>query len=135
MGYKAKLKLITIRFAEGHEHHGAEAVVRSMTYGEWEVAAGLDGGKGDIDGATSVEKFVNHLVSWNLEDETGQPLPMTMAAVKQIDKDLIRDLNNAWVQALIGVHEADPLPESSPSGEPSLVESVPMEALSGSLAS
>ncbi|MGW4670073.1 hypothetical protein [Streptomyces sp. NPDC004324] len=135
MGYKTKPKLITIRFAEGHEHHGAEAVLRSMTYGEWEVSAGLDGGEGDTTQAQSIAKFVDHLVSWNLEDEQGQALPLTMDAVKGIDKDLIRDLNNAWVQALIGVHDADPLPQSSPSGEQSLVESVPMEALSESLAS
>jgi hypothetical protein len=58
-----------------------------------------------------------------------------MDAVKTIDHDLVTALNNAWIQTLIGVHGADPLPQSSPSGEPSLVESVPMEALSESLAS
>lgn len=136
MGYKAKIKNITIRFAEDHDYHGAEAVVRGMTYGEWEEATGADGGDGDNNGATSVKRFVDHLVSWNLEHpDTGAALPLTMDAVKACDKDLIAALNNAWVQALIGVHEGDPLPQSSPSGEPSLVESVPMEALSESLAS
>lgn len=136
MGYKAKRKTYLITFDEGHEHHGAEARLRGMTYGEWEVAAGLDGGDGDGDGARAVKRFVEHLISWNLEDEeTGEPLPTTMDAVKKVDKDLIAALNNAWVQSLIGVHDADPLPESSLSGEPSLVESVPMEALSESLAS
>jgi hypothetical protein len=136
MGYKAKLKTITIRFEPGHEHYGAEAVLRSMTYGEWEVAAGLDGGEGQKDGASSVQSFVDHLISWNLEHPvTGETLPTTFEAVKAIDKDLIKNLNNAWVQALIGVHDADPLPQSSPSGEPSPVELVPMEALSPSLAS
>jgi len=134
-GYKAKIKNITIRFAEGHEYHGVEAITRGMTYGEWEVAAGLDGGDGDTDGGVSVKRFVDHLVSWNLEDEKDQPIPPTMDAVKTIDKDLIAALNNAWVQSLIGVHDADPLPESSPSGGPSLVESVPMEAPSEPLAS
>lgn len=135
MGFKAKLKTYLVRFDEGHEYHGAEARLSGMTYGEWEVAAGLDGGDGDSNGAVSVQRFVDHLISWNLEDDNGQPLPTTMDAVKQCDKDLIAALNNAWVQSLIGVHAADPLPESSPSGEPSLVESVPMEALSPSLAS
>jgi hypothetical protein len=136
MGYAAKRKTYLIKFDEGHEHHGAEARLRGMTYGEWEVAAGLDGGEGDTDGASSVKRFVDHLISWNLEDEdTGEPVPTTMDALKKVDKDLIKDLNNAWVQSLIGVHAADPLPESSLSGEPSLVESVPMEALSESLAS
>jgi hypothetical protein len=55
--------------------------------------------------------------------------------LKQVDQALARALQNAYVEALIGVHDADPLPQSSPSGGPSLVESVPMEALSESLAS
>jgi hypothetical protein len=135
MGYKAKLKTYLVRFDEGHEFHGAEARLSGMTYGEWEVAAGLDGGDGDTNGAASVRRFVDHLISWNIEEEDGKPLPTTMDAVKTIDHDLVTALNNAWIRTLIGVHDADPLPESSPSGEPSLVESVPMEALSESLAS
>jgi len=135
MGYKAKLKTYLVRFDEGHEFHGVEARLRGMTYGEWEVAAGLDGGDGDSNGAASVKRFVDHLISWNLEDEDDKPLPITMDAVKQIDHDLVAALNNAWIQTLIGVADTDPLPDSSTSGEPSLVESVPMEALSPSLAS
>jgi hypothetical protein len=135
MGYKPKLKTYLVKFDEGHEYHGVEARLSGMTYGEWEHVTGLDGGDGDTNGGTSVRRFVDHLISWNLEDEDDKPLPMTMDAVKAIDHDLVAALNNAWVQTLIGVHDADPLPESSPSGEPSLVASVPMEALSESLAS
>jgi hypothetical protein len=135
MGYKPKLKTYLVRFEESHEYHGAEARLRGVTYGEWEQMTGLDGGEGETNGAASVRRFIEHLISWNLEDEDGKPLPMTLDAVKAIDHDLVAALNNAWIQTLIGVHNADPLPESSPSGEPSLVESVPMEALSPSLAS
>lgn len=136
MGYKTKVKTITIRFAEDHQFHGAEAKVKGMTFGEWEVAAGLDGGEGDKGGGDAIKRFFEHLVSWNLEDEdTGQPIPPTIEAAKKVDKDLITGLNNAWVNALIGVHDGDPLPESSPSGEPSPVESIPMETPSESLAS
>jgi len=134
-GYKAKIRTLHIRFEAGHEHHGAEARVRGMSYGEWESATGLDGGEGDGNGADSVKRFANHLVSWNLEDEDGKPIPPTLEAIKTIDHSLVGALNNAWIQAVVGVHDADPLPETSPSGEPSLVESVPMEALSPSLAS
>lgn len=136
MGYAAKLKTYLIEFEKGHEYHGAEARLTGMPYGEWEIATGLDGGGGDTDGKSSVERFVEHLTEWNLEDpDTGQPLPPSMESVKKLDKDLVAALNNAWINTLIGVHDGDPLPESSPSGEPSMVESVPMEALSESLAS
>jgi hypothetical protein len=136
MGFKAKLKTYLVKFDEGHEFHGAEARLRGMTYGEWEEVTGLDGGEGDTNGAVSVRRFVDHLISWNLEHpETGEPLPMTLDAAKALDHDLVAALNNAWINTLIGVHESDPLAESSTSGGPSLVESVPMEALSPSLAS
>jgi hypothetical protein len=135
VGYTAKVKTYLVRFDEGHEYHGAEARLSGMTYGEWEQVTGLDGSEGETNGAASVRRFVDHLVSWNLEDEDGKPLPKTMDAVKALDHDLVAALNNAWIQTLIGVHAADPLPENSTSGEPSLVESVPMEALSESLAS
>ena len=135
MGYTAKLKTYLITFEEGHTYPGAEARLRGITFAEWEEMTGLDGGDGDDNGAKSVRRFVDQLVSWNLEDETGRPLPLTMDAVKTLDHNLVAALNNAWINTLIGVHKGDPLPESSPSGEPSLVESVPMEALSPSLAS
>lgn len=135
MGYKAKLKTYLVRFEEGHEHHGAEARLRGISYAEWEEMTGLDGSDGDDNGAKSVARFVDHLISWNIEDEHDKPVPTTLAAAKSLDHNLVAALNNAWIQTLTGVHGADPLPESSLSGEPSLVESVPMEALSPSLAS
>jgi hypothetical protein len=105
-----------------------------MSIGEYMTATGLDGSDGD-DRAAGLKRFGEHLVSWNLEDEDGTPVPATYEAMMQQDHDLIGALNNAWIETLVGVHKADPLPESSTSGEPSLVESVPMEALSSSLAS
>lgn len=136
MGYKPKVKTYLIQFEEGHEYHGAEARLHGMPYGEWEQATGADGGDGDKNGGDSVKRFADHLIEWNVDHPTtGKPLPPTLESLKVLDKDLVAALNNAWIQHLIGVHDADPLPESSPSGGPSLVESVPMEALSESLAS
>ncbi|MGW5429949.1 hypothetical protein ACWET9_22465 [Streptomyces sp. NPDC004059] len=135
MGFKVKPKTYLVQFDEGHEFHGVEARLSGMSYGEWEQVTGLDGSEGETNGADAVRRFVAHLVSWNLEDENEQPVPTTLDAVKELDHDLVAALNNAYIQTLIGVHKGDPLPESSPSGEPSQVASIPMEALSESLAS
>ena len=135
MGFKVKSKTYTVRFEDGHEYHGVEARLSGMSYGEWEQVTGLDGGEGETNGGDSVRRFVDHLISWNLEDEHDRPVPTTLDAVKELDHNLVAALNNAWIQTLIGVHDADPLPETSPSGEPSQVASIPMEALSESLAS
>ncbi|MFI0233163.1 hypothetical protein [Streptomyces sp. NPDC017086] len=135
MGYKVKPKTYLVQFEAGHEYHGIEARLSGMPYGEWEQVTGLDGGEGETNGADAVRRFVEHLISWNLEDEGGQPLPTTLDAVKTLDHELVAALNNAYIQTLIGVHDADPLPETSPSGEQSQVASIPMVALSPSLAS
>jgi hypothetical protein len=135
MGYKTKVKTYLIQFAEDHELHGAEARATGLPLGEYMEAMGLDGSDGDNAPGTSLNRFLDHLTSWNLEDEHGAPIPATRDGARQVDHDLVIALSNAWVQQLIGVHDADPLPQSSPSGEPSLVESVPTEALSPSLAS
>ncbi|MFE2073727.1 hypothetical protein [Streptomyces misionensis] len=136
MGFKVKPKTYLVQFEDGHEFHGVEARLSGMSYGEWEQVTGLDGGDGETNGAASVRRFVDHLISWNLEDENDQPVPTTLDAVKNLDHNLVAALNNAWINTLIGVHDADPLPETSPSGEPSpAVSEIPMEALSPSLAS
>ncbi len=133
MGFKTKVRTYLIKFDEGHEFHGAEARVKGMPFGEYLEVTGLDGGEGD---GNTVRRFMDHLVSWNLEDEeTGTPIPPTEEGVKAVDHDLVVAMNNAWIKTLMGVHTSDPLPESSTSGEPSLVESIPTEALSPSLAS
>ncbi|MET9012335.1 hypothetical protein ABZX74_15655 [Streptomyces olivaceoviridis] len=135
MGFKTKVRTYLIRFDEGHEFHGAEARLRGMSLGEYLEATGQDGGDGDTGASAAITRFLEHLVSWNLETEDGQPIPTTKESVDLVDHDLVLALNNAWIDQLLGVHKADPLPESSPSGEPSPVASIPMEALSPSLAS
>lgn len=134
MGYKGTPKTVKIEFAAGHEHHGAEARVRRMSYGEWEAVVGADGGEGGDENSATTE-FATRLVSWNLTDEDDQPIPATPEGLRQVDTSLVSALKTAWVQALTGVHDADPLVHSSPSGGPSPVESIPTEALSPSLAS
>ncbi|CAM5718046.1 hypothetical protein [Streptomyces fumanus] len=133
MGYKTSIRTYKIEFAEGHEFHGAEARVRGMTFAEYLRATGMDGGDGE-DSAATVKRFVTHLVSWNLEDEDG-PIPATEEGVNRVDHDLVLAINNSWIKTLMGVADTDPLPDNSPSGEPSPVESIPTEALSQSLAS
>lgn len=128
MGYKGTPRTVKIEFAQGHEHHGAEARVRRMAFGEWEDII-------NSEDSNEVEELATRIVSWNLEDDDGKPIPATPEGLRQVDTSLVSALKNAWVQSITGVHDADPLPQSSPSGEPSLVESIPMEALSPSLAS
>jgi hypothetical protein len=131
MGFKAGPRTVTVRFGEGHPFHGAEARVRLMSFGEWETIAEAE----QAGEQSAMEEFAKRLVSWNLTDEDDQEIPATGEGLRLVDVQLVVALKNAWIQSLNGVHDADPLPQSSPSGEPSPVESIPTEALSESLAS
>lgn len=131
MGFREP-STIPLTFEPGDELHGLEVRMRGMSIADWLQAAGLDGSDGD-DAAATMKRFYTALVSWNLEDEHGQPVPVTDAPNR--DSRLIRRLNNTWIEALQGVHKADPLPDSSTSGENSPAPAIPMAPLSESHAS
>lgn len=142
MGYRKTSRRIEVSL-RSHKVYGAvdagedvpTAYARGKSLDEYLVLVGLrDPEEGDnrTPVIRQLEAFADALVSWNLEREDGAPIPCTPAAFfGEVDNDLTLALATEWVERLGGkVDEADPLPESSPSGEQSLVASVPMEALS-----
>lgn len=133
MGFREQPNTVTLTFEAGHELHGLEATLKGLTIGEFLTFTGMDGGDGEGSSKT-IERFHESLISWNLEDADGQPIPV--AESRNRPHRMIIDLNNAYVEALTGVHKNDPLPDASPSGEiyPELSE-IPTQPLSESLAS
>lgn len=132
MGYKRNPKVYNLRFQDG-DYTGLEVQVRSLSMGQLiAIRTGKDeDGKDATEGV--VELLAERIVGWNLEDEDGTPVPPTLEAIKAEDHDLIEAIIEQWTTVVAGVK--DPLPESSPSGEPSPVVSIPMEPLSESLVS
>lgn len=128
MGFREP-STITLTFEPGDEFHGLEVRMRGMSIADWLQASGLDGGDGD-DTAATMKRFYDAVVEWNLEDERGQPVPVIDAPNR--DSRMIRRLNNAWIEALTGVHKNDPLPENSPSGATSQAPPIPMTPVSES---
>ncbi|MFD8805559.1 hypothetical protein [Streptomyces sp. NPDC059597] len=129
MGYKRNPKIYKLTWQDG-EYAGLEVSVRTMSMGQLVDSQSGKGASG-IEG--TVELLAERIVGWNLEDEAGQPVPPTLAAMREEDDDLIIAIIAKWREAVAGVEP--PLPQSSPAGEPSPVESIPMAPLSGSLAS
>lgn len=130
MGYKRNPKIYRIAFADDSDYPGLEVQLRSLSTAQFLAA----------DGRTAsnmremVELFADRLVSWNLEDEeTSAPVPTTLEAVLAEDWTMIDDIFGEWLSAIRGVPA--PLESSSPAGEISPEVSIPMEALSPSLAS
>lgn len=135
MGYRRKRKTITLTFGEKDgDLDGLEVVTRSLPLGTYLNLMGA--GEEDNSGLADVlDEFTRCLVSWNLEDEDGTPVPATEEAVRGEDHDDMIKVATRWLDAMGGVAESDPLPQSSPGGEPSLAASIPMDVPSESLAS
>jgi hypothetical protein len=74
-----------------------------------------------------VKLIVDNLVSWNLEDEEGNPLPADKEQVEELELPMVLDIIGGWVDSMTGV--PDDLGKDSASGSPSPVELVTMEAL------
>lgn len=134
MGYKRNPKIYKLVFGDDTDYAGLEVQVKTITMGQ--LLAMRSGKTSDDDKdniRVSVELLAERIVEWNLEDEHGKPVPPTLDAMLEEDDDFIFAIINRWTDAVSGVKA--PLQQSSPSGEPSPVELVPMEALSESLAS
>lgn len=128
MGFKRKRKVYKLDFA-GTEYDGLEVKVSGLTTGEYLELVSL-GGPTESEGREAegmIKMFAKHLISWNLEDEDGKPLPTTYDAVSENDFTMNTSIVNAWTNALASV--PDETAKKSLSGESSLVESIPTESL------
>jgi hypothetical protein len=132
VGSRRNPKLYKLVFDEDTEYPGLEVTLRSLTIGEMQTLRGQD--DGDDDGVIGLSKFVaKQLVSWNREDEDGNPLPPTLDSLMGEEPSFVSVLVDKWTEAVKGVPA--PLEQPSNDGAPSAVESIPMEPLSPSLAS
>lgn len=130
MGYRKKPSVMVLTFEDDEELTGLEVHLRGKSLGEYLEIVGL--ADSELDGPVLVrqlEELAASLISWNLEEEDGTPVPATRDAVFAQDKDLMMKVAVRWFERLEGAVDA-PLPDSSPSGGPSPVASIPTETLS-----
>jgi hypothetical protein len=144
MGFTPRSTIYTLLF-EGTDYEGLEVRMRATKLGALFDAGDLlaIGDRVGIDVAPTAaemgqitsqfEDLADHLVSWNIEDEDGRPVPANLEGMKTQELPLIVRIVKAWQQAMGDV--APPLPNSSSSGRPPDALYMPMEALAGSLAS
>jgi hypothetical protein len=130
VGYRAPVKAYRLKFAD-EDMAGLEVTARSLPIGEFLKLSDLAGLAQDDPAAMSkgaTETFrvlAGALMSWNLEDEQGQPVPATYEGIVSQDLDFVMKIVNAWMSAMTDV--APPLPGGSSGGVPSALEqSIPM---------
>lgn len=127
MGYTVKRKSYHLKFVDP-EMGGLEVVAHSGSTGNI-----LNIMEQETDGRIaeavkdSMAVFADNLVSWNLEDEQGQPVPANLDGLKTLDLDFVMLLIQGWVQSVQDVPA--PLETPSTSGKPFQEASLPMEAL------
>jgi hypothetical protein len=144
MGYKRSSKVYNLAFDDDGEFAGLEVRVRSMSVGKVRTFLKLrsslrEGESDDAQAATAMDEtfnmFAGCLLSWNLEDDAGFPVPATREGIDAQDVDFIMAVISAWMETMTGVPEQGPLDTPSSDGAPFPVGSIPMEPLSRSQAS
>ncbi|HEY5986051.1 MAG TPA: hypothetical protein VIV12_06640 [Streptosporangiaceae bacterium] len=135
-GYVHQRKVYKLTF-DDPEMGGLVVRVRGLTTGELLQFSRLRGTVDDAEAADAAERmlrqFAAKLVSWNLEEPEGMPVPATYEALLGLDDDFVMTLVDSWVEAVAGVPA--PLGPSSNGGGPSPVASPPTEPSSASRAS
>jgi hypothetical protein len=127
MGYRKIPTIHTLAEFEGHE--GLIVRMKGMSFGKIRrLMAALDEDTKDQDSMEAIAKHVvGSLVSWNLEDEDGTPVPETMDGLDSLDFDLVLEIVNAWLGKMTGPSED--LGKGSAAGKQFPGQPLTMEAL------
>lgn len=126
MGFTQPKRTATFTFA-GTDYEGAEIHVTLDT----DIGTFLD-----LDNMEGSDSFLHlmaifaerWLVSWNLEDDAGQPIPSDAEGMKKLQPGLFGLLLGAWRDAVAGIPA--PLARPSSNGVASPVGLIPTEASS-----
>lgn len=83
------------------------------------------------------DRLAEVIIDWNLEDDEGNPMPVSVASLQAQEGGFFWAMVRAWQQSGIpqGSELDGPLERPSSDGEPFPEANIPMEALSESLAS
>lgn len=134
MGFKKPVTLYKLLF-DGTEYDGLEIVTKSLSVGEMQeitkesvgvLSDGVHSVLGKVEASEALlKRFADSIVSWNLEDEDGTPIVVSLATVLEQDAAFIHAIVTAWMKATAGV-SAD-LGKDSVSGETFPEALIPME--------
>jgi hypothetical protein len=129
MGYKRKI--YKLRWPEGHELHGLEISMRGMSMDDLGTVIGLQSSSASTPGpeliGPLIDVFARNVQAWNVEDEDGNPVPVTEANIRAEDSRMLLQVVMSWAEKATTV--APPLPPTSSAGNPSLEGTIPMAVL------
>jgi hypothetical protein len=135
MGYRRERKIYNLIF-EDEDMRGLEVKTSSVPIGEILKLSHLGAdlkNSSDVDSSnveTLFSVFADALISWNLEDENGTPVPATIEGLYSQDADFVLAIITTWANVVGGVSR--PLNRNSSNGKQYPEELIPMETLSPS---
>lgn len=134
MGFRVPRKVYKLSFRDD-ELEGLEIRCRSGSMGEYmRIEDMVDADTRTADEARELfDLFVGVIIEWNLEDDQGHTLPVTLDSLMQLPPGVVWDAIFAWMNAVSQV--SAPLESQSNDGQQSLEASLPMEPLRPSQAS
>jgi hypothetical protein len=130
MGFKRTPTIYTLENVDGNE--GFTVRMKGLRIGEMrKVMAVLDSADADDSLGNTLGQFVEIIlkgaVSWNLEEEDGQPVAFDREGVESLELATLIGLVSEWIDALMGTSED--LGKDSLSGKQFPGRPVTMEAL------
>lgn len=130
-GYRRPAKVYRLVFKDD-DMEGLEVRAKSVPLGGFLDLLGLANIRSvrgiDPSKVKDVDKlfaaFAKALVSWNVEDDDGNPVPANLGGLMSLDMDFVFAVVLAWMDAIAGV--PGPLGRPSNGGEPFPEASLPM---------
>jgi hypothetical protein len=139
-GYRRKV--YKLKWPEGHELHELHVTIKGLSMKQalraGRIASSLGSGADDEAREKAIDElnatFARKLISWDLQEDDGSPVPATLEGVEDQDMGLMIRVITDWVDAVSSVDT--PLPSGSANGQSAAPEaSLPTESLSPSLQS
>lgn len=129
MGYRRIPTIYTFDSIPGED--GLIVRMKSIRFGKLRKLLVLtDDDSADETAVTEIVKLVaESLVSWNLEEEDGTPVPATFEGLDDQELDFIMKLVDAWTDRMTGSDGPGDLGKDSTSGEKFPGQPLTMEAL------
>jgi hypothetical protein len=137
MGFCPEATVYVLEF-EGTELAGLTAKMAGLTVAEYGQLIRLVSVSGSDEGAAEandkiIEMVAESLISWNMEDKKGNPVPPTLDGVQSQESRHILRLFTAWYKAMNEI--GDDLEKGSSSGGTTLEESLGLGTQSTALPS
>lgn len=143
MGFRPEPTIYNLSF-QGTTLDGLNVRMSCCTLGEYNemLRAAFAGGEPDNEGNVKftpellkandrvLELFLNHLVSWDLEDMAGRTVPISQEGIDSQERTIIAQLVNAWQSAMVNV--PNPSKAASNGGATSVEQSLGLGSISES---